>query len=362
LNFALALFLFSTVSMTKLRLTTKSTPTAPTTVTFQGHIQYAGSAQLIPENLLATAKVVFKSDDGKSYNAKIVGEGMYQVTLPIGSYTREVTVAGFKTSTAKVCVRTSAGDSILPKHTVSLEAIPVPPKKPEIPIEPNPIITLRGYIKDATTNKPINSTNISLTFTNNSTKTVYKATVFPGGLYEVTGFKAGSYKVEALLKGYTDEVDTRNITGSSDEKDLRNVILMSPEVNGWRAVLTWGSTPLDLDAHVQLPDGKEVNFDTRKSGDGKVTLDVDARKGFGPETVTWIDPSPGVYKYYVNRYTNEASIQVSKAKVVVYRGNKKILNLKVPTTGDATLDNWYVFDLDTEKGEIVTMNQLISSG
>jgi len=129
-----------------------------------------------------------------------------------------------------------------------------------------------------------------------------------------------------------------------------------------RVVLTWGATPLDLDAHVLLQDGNtEVNFDNRKSKDGKVTLDVDARTGFGPETVSFVDPAPGTYKYYVNRYSNEAPLQKSGASVKVYHGDKLYKTFAVPTEGDSTLDNWYIFDIDSNKNELNEVNQLISS-
>jgi len=258
----------------------------------------------------------------------------------------------------KFCVRPGAS-SEYPKHKIYLDEIPLPKPKP---IEKPVTVTLRGFVKDSTSNKVISDPRISITFINQVTNAMYKATVLPGGIYSVSNLTQGKYKVETNLAGFADFHEIHQISASSDEKNPINTILLSPVINGWRVVLTWGATPLDLDAHVVLQDGNsEINFDNRKSKDGKVTLDVDAKEGFGPETVSFVKPSPGIYKYYVNRYSNEAPLQKSGAKVKVYQGDKIYKTFAVPTGGDSTLDNWYVFDIDTNKNVLNEVNNLIAS-
>jgi len=360
LNFALALILICSVSLTKLRLTNKA-PTIPT-VTFRGYIKGTSTKALVPIANLGSAKITFVPESGPSYSAKIVGDGIYEVTLPIGTYRRKVTVDGFKPVETKICIRTSASAEN-PRHTISLDEIPVPKPvdKKTIPIADPLLFTITGLIKDSTTNKIINDKNATVTFVNTATKTEYKATVLPGGVYSVDKLPEGKYNISASLAKHADFADTRQISASSDETNKINIILLSPIISGWRVVLTWGATPLDLDAHVALPDGNnEVNFDNKKSKDGLVTLDVDAKLGFGPETVSFVDPAPGIYKYYVNRYTNDATLQKSNAKVVVYHGDKIYKQFTVPTDGDATLDNWYVFDIDATNNVLNEVNQLLS--
>jgi len=364
LNFALALFLFSTVSMTKLRLTTKylQTPAKITTVTFRGYITDTTTKDKIPQGFLSGAKITFVKDTN-TYYAKIVGDGIYEATLPIGRYMRITTIPGFNPVQTKICIRTSASIDN-PKNTINLDEIPqpAPKQKQQIDVAPASTYTVRGVIKDSTTNKPINSTSVTVVFISNATGVKYNATISAGGIYEVSDLPNGKYKIITTLSGYVEEDDFRNITASSTEKDLNNAILLSPDIQGWRMVLTWDKLPLDLDAHVILTDGTtEVNFDNKKSKDGHITLDVDNKQGYGPETVSFLNPNPGVYKYYVQRYSNELPLQQSKAKVVVYNGDKKYKSYHVPTDGDTTLDNWYVFDLDITNNIVNPVNQLFAS-
>jgi len=364
LNFALALFLLSTVSMTKLRLTTKDlqTPVKIPNVTFRGYIMDTTTKDKVPQGYLSGAKISFVKDSN-TYYAKIVGDGIYEVTLPIGRYLRIVTIPGFNPVQSKICIRTSASIDN-PKHTINLDEIPkpAPKQKEQIPVASAPTYTIRGVIKDSTNNKPVNSTSVTVVFINNATGDKYNATISAGGIYEVDGLPEGKYKIVATLSGYSEEVEFRNISASSNEKDLTNAILLSPDIQGWRIVLTWAQNPLDLDAHVILTDGTtEVNFDNKKSPDGHITLDVDNKQGFGPETVSFLNPNPGVYKFYVQRYSNEKPLQQSQAKVVVYNNDKKYKSYHVPTDGDTTLDNWYVFDLDITNNVVNPVNQLFAS-
>jgi len=357
LNFALvALFLLSTVSMTKLKLTKQDIK--PVTVTFRGYVKFVGTNSLVPDTLLPSAKITFTDDNKNQFTAKIVGDGTYEVTLPIGRYVRTFSSPGFYSVSTSVCIRSSANGND-PKHTIDVKEIPRPLPPIVIPVQPpNPTFTIRGLIKDSTTNNVINNTSVSLVFTNKATKDKFTAKILAEGIYEVTDLTEGSYTVDASLKGYAEQSESRSLTGPSTETDLRNVIFLSPELNGWRFVLTWGATPLDLDSHMILPDTTEVNFDNRKSGDKKVKLDIDALKGFGPETITMLEPSPGIYTYYVNRYSNEAPIQKSGARVVVYHGKKKVQEFAVPTGGDETLPNWVVATIDTANDTMQIVNQL----
>ena len=54
-----------------------------------------------------------------------------------------------------------------------------------------------------------------------------------------------------------------------------------------RIVLTWSKTPADLDSYLSTPDGCVINYRARHcKRAGTADLDVDNRKGFGPETIT----------------------------------------------------------------------------
>jgi len=299
---------------------------------------------------------------------------MYEITLPIGRYLRIVTSKLFKPLSTKVCVRSSANAS-QDKHTVLLTALPEPPipiiihkLSPPVPTVPEvKTLIVRGYIKNSVTNKLVtddilNSSNFTMVYVNKDTKLEYRATILKGGIWQMI-LPAGNYLRVFRLKGFAEMTEDKSVISSSDEQTNSNIIFVSPVVRGFRVVLTWGKTPLDLDAHVILPgatdiDTGEVNFDRAKSKDSHVTLDVDAKLGYGPETFTFVDIAPGVYQYYVNRYSNEAPIQKSGAKVIVFKGDKLIRKFYVPTTGDPTLENWHVFNIDTINHKLEVVNKL----
>jgi len=372
LNFVLiALFLFSTVSSSRLALSKKAS-TKQIIVTFKGYIKEAGG-EAIPSDKLKGLSVVFFAEDKTAYNAKVSG-GMYEVTLPIGRYYRVARSSAFITASKKVCIRSSA-NAAQEKHTIFLTPVPEPPLPvvfhklaPPVPTVPEEkIFTIRGFIKNSVTNKLItddvlNSGEFSMVYVNKVTKVAYKAIILKGGIWQVK-LPAGSYTRVIRMKEFAEMTEEKKVTESADEQTKDNILFLSPVVRGFRVVLTWGALPLDLDAHVILPnavdiDTGEVNFDKPKSKDGHVTLDVDNKLGYGPETVTFLDIVPGVYKYYVNRYSNEAPIQKSGAKVVLFKGDKLIKKYYVPTSGDPTNENWHVFDIDTINHQLIEVNRL----
>jgi len=360
LNFALiALFLFSTVSMTKLRLT-KADDNKPPVVTFNGYIKVANSDDLVSQKDISSGSVTFIGEDKKVYKATAAGNGQYQVTLPVGRYTRSADVKGYKILSENVCIRASANIS-QPKHTITLTLGP-PPPPPDKPVE---LVKIRGLIKDATTNRvladsDLQSSGATITFVDKDTNDSYNATLVNGSVYEVN-LPAGRYTRTSSMKGMADMPQSITVGKGSDEKNSVNIIFLIPVVKGYRIVLTWGAVPLDLDAHVILPDGTEVNFDNRKSPDGHVTLDVDALKGFGPETVSFVDLAPGIYQFYVNRYTNEEIFTRSNARIVVVHIDRVVKEYRIPTSGDPTFDNWHVFNIDGKADTVTDVNQLKAS-
>jgi len=296
---------------------------------------------------------------------------MYEVTLPIGRYLRVVKSNAFTAVATKVCVRSSASAS-QSKHTIRLTAVPLPPvviKKlnPIAVVAEVKLFTIRGYIKNSVTNGLVTddllrSGKFSMVYIDKDTKKAYTATILKGGVWQIQ-LPAGNYRREIRMDQFAEMTEEKRVTQSSDEQSKENILFLSPTVRGFRVVLTWGKLPLDLDAHVIMPnavdiDTGEVNFDKPKSKDGHVTLDVDAKLGFGPETLSFIDIAPGVYQYYVNRYSNEASLQKSDAKVVVFKGNKLIRKFHVPRGGDPTAENWHVFNIDTINHKLIEVNQL----
>jgi len=129
-----------------------------------------------------------------------------------------------------------------------------------------------------------------------------------------------------------------------------------------RLVLTWGKDPADLDAHLEgpLPEGKRFHVYFKEKGDLRsrefVNLDVDARNGFGPETITLLGVLPGVYHYSVQDYTNRDKLDSyalarAQAEVKVYQGGQAY---RFSSNGESQGNIWHVCDIEVSaKGALV---------
>ncbi len=147
-----------------------------------------------------------------------------------------------------------------------------------------------------------------------------------------------------------------------DENPIEYVIALSPEVREYRIVLTWGSRPLDLDAHLTGPKPEGGNFHiwyrNRIPIGGRDFLDRDDTDGYGPETITIYKPAPGEYVYSVHDYSNRQNsaskgLSRSGATVQVYAQNRLLKTFSIPEGQNGTL--WKVFKIDLN-GNIKPIN------
>lgn len=181
----------------------------------------------------------------------------------------------------------------------------------------------------------------------------------PIGIYTVeiekNGFVTGYFNVVST-SGISSGVQTMVLTPALSEDE-------------YRIVLTWGSTPSDLDSHLSY-----YNDNTRlahvyysnKTGclnsETIAELDLDDTTSYGPETVTVSLNSEllngGVFKYSVHNYTdrysiNSNSLSMSGAVVRVYKGNDLINTYNVPINKEGTV--WHIFEI-TKEG-ILSINE-----
>jgi hypothetical protein len=223
-------------------------------------------------------------------------------------------------------------------------------------------VTIRGYLKNATNNQIIPLSKLltgraSIIFT--SGKNSYTADVKQGGIYEVT-LPKGTYSRKVSVHMFSMMSQTVNINKSSNESNLDNTIFLSPYVEGWRVVLTWGESPEDLDSHMVLPNGENIFYQNKVSSDGSVSLDVDAKNGFGPETFTLKNVNDGIFKYFVNNYSKESNISTSKAKVTVFHGNEMVREILINTAPHSEdYYYWHVLDIDSKNGKINVHNKVV---
>ena len=143
----------------------------------------------------------------------------------------------------------------------------------------------------------------------------------------------------------------------------------------YRVVLTWGSSPSDLDAHLTGPKGDGNRFHVYwnnkigQSTDGETIarLISDRRGGFGPESIAIKKLISGTYRFSVHNYSaNEAegdsSLAVqSNAKVRVF--SEDGLAYEFDIAGDDAPEvkvgnTWRVFEIDGETGAVTFVNEM----
>lgn len=185
---------------------------------------------------------------------------------------------------------------------------------------------LIGEVIDATTGKPVPEAEVRLVGTPLRTK------VGADGRFRIAGAPAGAAGVEVAAKNYTTQQMDQELRAAS-ETPLRVVLSPGLAAGQIQIVLEWGKEPQDLDAHLEgpLPGGGQFHIHFDRKGDlaknEHVSLDVDARTGRGPETLTVRGVMPGSYRYFVHDYTNRADkanrrLAQSGAVVKVYQGGQ----------------------------------------
>lgn len=140
---------------------------------------------------------------------------------------------------------------------------------------------------------------------------------------------------------------------------------LSPVMNqldGLRVVLSWDSSPKDLDSHISYP-GNHIYFKSKVGT--KANLDVDDTDSYGPETITiqkkFYEQD---YVYAVHNYSDEKAMNtnrlssISSAKVFVYIGETLIRTYYVPKNQTGNL--WIVFSIDGH-GEFHDINQFFDT-
>jgi adhesin/invasin len=145
-------------------------------------------------------------------------------------------------------------------------------------------------------------------------------------------------------------------------------VVLSPEIpeGEVRIVLTWGERPRDLDAHLYgpLPGGGQFHVGFKDLNAAGVTLDVDAKEGLGPETIT-ARVSPGTYHYYVAHNdslgTSEGQgLARSEAQVRVYFKGASQRSYVIPSSASGPV--WYALDIQVDQNghiAVVPRNQFL---
>jgi hypothetical protein len=100
-------------------------------------------------------------------------------------------------------------------------------------------------------------------------------------------------------------------------------ILLSPELppTAARFILSWGDSPRDLDLHLRS-DRIHISYRNMRDFRRQLTLDVDAMRGYGPETITVNNlHRPGNFELLVHQYSSDGTLD-AQARVAVYGDNR----------------------------------------
>jgi hypothetical protein len=209
-----------------------------------------------------------------------------------------------------------------------------------------------GIISDAYSGNAVSGAGIKLYSGINNTSGVIavSTTTDASGVYTVSSLSAGQYTAQVTKDNYTTATFTIVIIGNQTRSDQNFAITSVLDSSATRIVLTWGSSPNDLDSHLKTPSAYHVFFSNKGSASSSpyVALDHDDTSSYGPETITIYTQESGDYYYYVHDFSNGSSVSssalaASMAVVKVYMGGILKATYNVPSK-EGTL--WKVFKLN----------------
>lgn len=225
-----------------------------------------------------------------------------------------------------------------------------------------------GSITDSQTGRGLALVTISFTLDKSATTGMnaqYHTVTDQLGNFSMNNLPSGNYNVIIELTGYFTRI-LNNVEVANGQIQLTpQTIVQQPAVDSYRIVLTWGSTPRDLDAHFTGPTTAgsrfHIYFGNKTSSGASTNLDVDDTSSYGPETVTITSLVNGTYRYSVHNFTNQTTsggsiIASSPAKVEIYNHFGLMQSFIAPVfTGNGNA--WRVFEL-VASGANVSINPI----
>lgn len=305
-----------------------------------------GKVTDVSGNPIVGAEVAFEHNGVVVHTTKTNEAGTYSALLDSQNYSVTISANDYVTYVAV--------SEVVEEETVTLNATLVK--------EGNG--TVKGTVVSATSAMTISDVTLNVrSGLNMKTGTIVKTSKSNSSGAFTFELEAGYYTIEMLCDGYT--TGYVNVLVNSGEAVVANGSL-SPIMTSstYRVVLTWGSSPEDLDSHLigQAADGStyHVYYSDKhaynNSGREVANLDVDDTTSYGPETTTFIVETTGKYEFIVHRYSSRGSLPDSGATVEVYNGTRLIAKYTVDSTQSDSYRYWEVFTI--ENGIFKTINEM----
>ena len=217
---------------------------------------------------------------------------------------------------------------------------------------------LTGTVVDAQTGEALSGVLLELNNSGGAT------TTDAAGAFTLASVPTGVFSITASREGYANSSGNVTIAdGQTTQTVIALVALTAGDGENVVVVLSWGSTPNDLDLHVSGPDGGSGRFHayySNKNPVGFVFLDLDDTSSFGPETMT-VSPASdgqfvaGEYHVWVHKYSSTPAFNVSGATVTVFAGGSQLAQYSLSgAPSDEEIDIWEVTHFTVDAGGDVT--------
>ncbi len=274
-----------------------------------------------------------------SYTATSSATGAFSVQIPAGTYALTITHPAYGTTTSSVTVSGSG--------TVTLTTPPVVGTG-----------ALQTLLINSLNGQPVGGASIQCAYRRPDGSYPappaydFSVTTSATGAVSVTGTPFGEMRCTVTAAFGTTSFDVAIApTGTTSPTNVAATPL--PGQGQFRVVLTWGTSPSDLDSHLTGPlasGGRfHVYYADRVSGTNN--LDLDDVTGEGPETTTINASVSGLYRFSIHNYSTQSAagaqgISASPTRVQLFGPTGLLKTYVAPAATAAAGNTWRVFELN----------------
>ncbi|MCY2987143.1 MAG: carboxypeptidase regulatory-like domain-containing protein [Planctomycetota bacterium] len=208
-------------------------------------------------------------------------------------------------------------------------------------------VVLRGDVVDAVRKQPVPGAEVRVSVGGDRRSVKANAE----GHFEIRGLPSGLAEVQVSAAGF----EPAKLTHPTGGDDMLAVLSPAMKANEIRIVLTWAKLQprLDLDGHLYGgAGGSGFHVHVNNRNQGGATLDIDAKNGPDPETITARTTPNARYSYYIVDDRNRGTagekggngLAISQAQVrLYYRGARSGEVFQIPRNPQGPV--WHVFDI-----------------